>query len=436
MNKLLRYAFTLLLMAQQAWAQQLTIQITNGVDNPTPIAVVPFEWAGFGTLPENIPAIVSSDLSNSGEFKTIPEKNMLSQPHQEKDVFYRDWRFLGADYLLVGKISRSPNSNLIQVQYELFNVVGEKRIVGEVITGNESQLRDIAHQISDVVFEKITGIRGAFGTKILYVTAQHKAPNLQLFQLNLADADGARAQVLLDSREPIMSPTWSPDGKQIAYVSFESSRSRIYVQNLGTGAREQITDFPGINSAPSWSPDGSKMAMVLSKDGDPDVYVMDMRTRQLRKITTHFAADTEPSWTPDGKSLIYTSEQSGQFRPQIYQVNLDTLWTERVTFDGTFNAKATMLADGKNIVLIHRGEVGDDFHVSVMNLEKGTLRVLTDTSLDESPTVAPNGHMIMYSSKVGERNILNAVSINGRVKYELPVKEGDVREPAWSPFMN
>lgn len=429
------FGLFLLLCASLSAAQQLTIQITKGVDNPLKIAIVPFEWAGFGTLPENIPAIVSNDLYTSGEFAPIAEKNMLSLPHQEKEVVYRDWRYLGAEYLVVGRINRSANSNQVQVTYELFNVTQQMRVYGEVISGTDAQLRDIAHQISDVVFEKILNIKGAFSTKILYITSQRKSATLTQYQLNLSDADGARPQVLLESREPIMSPTWSPDGKQIAYVSFESSRSRIYIQNLSTGAREQLTNFPDSNGSPDWSPDGTKMAMVLSKDGSPDIYVMDLKTRALRKITTNSATETEPSWTPDGKSLIYTSDQSGTFRPQIYQVNLETGFSERLTFDGTFNANATMLPDGKSMILIHRGEVRDDFNMAIMNLERGTIRTLTDTSLDESATLAPNAHMVMYASKVGEKGVLNVVSINGRVKYQLPAKDGDVRDPAWSPFM-
>jgi TolB protein len=424
-----------LCLGQSAFAQQLMIQIVQGVDDPVSIGVVPFEWTGFGLLPENTTAIINSDLRNSGIFAPIEERNMLSMPHQQSEVFFRDWNFLGADYLLVGRIMQSANSDLVQVQYELFDVVRESRMVGEVISGNQSQLRDIAHQISDVIYQQVTGVRGAFSTKILYVTEQ-RAGGSSRYQLNLADYDGGRAQVLLESQEPIMSPTWSPDGRQIAYVSFESTRPRIYIQTLATGQREQVTDFPNINSSPQWSPDGTQMAMVLSKDGNPDIYVMDLRTRALRKVTTHFAVDTEPSWMPDGRSLIYTSEQGGNNRPQIYQVTLDSGQVERVTFEGIYNAKGSMLQDGQNLVLIHRYDTSDDFHLAIQNLERGTIRILTDTQLDESPTIAPNASMIMYASKEGDRGVLNAVSIDGRVKYQLPVTTGDVREPAWSPFLD
>lgn len=420
----------------QLASAQLTIQISQGVDNPVPIAIVPFEWTGFGVLPENITAIINNDLRNSGEFAPIEERNMLSTPHDQSEVYFRDWKFLGSDYLLVGKILRSTNSDLIQVQYELFDVLRETRMVGEVISGSEAQLRDIAHQISDVVFEQITGVRGAFSTKILYVTKQRASDTVTNYQLNLADQDGGRPQVLLQSVEPIMSPTWSPDGKKIAYVSFESTRSRIYIQDLSTGSREMLTDFQGINSAPVWSPDGSRMAMVLSKDGNPDVYVMDLTSRVLKQVTNHFAVDTEPSWMPDGRSLIYTSEQGGNNRPQIYQVALDTLWAERVTFEGTYNSDGYMLPDGENLIMVHRLDARDDFHLAIQNLSRGTIRILTDTTLDESPTVAPNASMIMYASKANGRGVLNAVSIDGKVKIQLPVGSGEVYEPAWSPFLD
>lgn len=433
----------LLLAGPLVQAQQiLSIRITQGVDDPVKIAIVPFEWTGFGVLPENVTGIINSDLANSGIFAPLEERVMLSTPHQQSEVFFRDWRFLQADYLLIGRNMRSANSDLVQVQYELFDVNREIRMMGEVISGTDAQLRDIAHQISDVVYEQVTGVRGAFATKILYVTSQRISEAQTYYQLNMADADGGRAKVLLESEQPIMSPSWSPDAKQIAYSSYEPSanyalsRPHIYIQTLATGEREQLTDFPGMNSSPVWSPDGTKMAMVLSKDGNPDIYVMDLRTRDLRKVTTHFAIDVEPSWMPDGQSLIYTSEQGGNNRPQIYQVALDTNWAERVTFQGTYNSKGIMLQDGQNLVMIHREDTNDDFHVAIQNLERGTIRFLTDTLLDESPTIAPNASMIMYASQENGREVLNAVSIDGRVKFQLPVSQGDVRDPAWSPFLD
>ncbi len=414
---------------------QLQIVITQGVDNPVDIAIVPFEWTGFGQLPESVTGIINANLRNSGEFAPIAEENMLSTPHEENEVFFRDWRFLSADYLLVGKITETSGGAL-QVQYEFFDVLSEQRLLGEVLTASRTQLRDVAHKISDKIFEEVTGVRGAFSTKLLYITSQDVGPDLTNYQLNLSDADGGRPQVLLTSQEPIMSPSWAPDGSRIAYVSFESTRPRIYIQELSSGNRQQVTDFPGINSSPVFSPDGSKLAMVLSKDGNPDIYVLDLRTRDLRRITNHFAIDTEPSWTPDGQSLIFTSERGGNSRPQIYQVDLDSGWVERLTFQGTYNSKGAMLPDGSNLLMVHRENTQDEYHLAIQNIDRGTIRVLTTTSLDESPSVAPNASMVIYASKAGNRGILNAVSIDGRVKFQLPSNQGDVREPAWSPFFD
>ena len=411
---------------------QLNIVITQGVDNPVPVAVVPFEWGGFGVLDENIDEVISNNLRNTGEFTSIASVNMLSQPHEQDEVYFRDWRFLGSEYLLIGKISSNENSELIQVQYEFFDVLREERLFGEVITGNESQLRDVAHKISDLVFEEITGVRGAFSTKILYVTEDRKL--MYPFRLEMADADGGRPRILWEGEEPIMSPSWSPDGTQIAYVSFETGRSQIFIQNISSGVREQLTNFTGINSSPVFSPDGNRLAMVSSKDGNPDIYVMDLRTHEIQRITNHFAIDTEPSWTPDGLALIFTSQRSNT--PQIYRVDLETRWEERLTFEGNYNARARMLSDGNNMIIVHRYDNNDDFHISVLNLERGTIRILTDTALDESPSIAPNASMVIYASKSGDRGILNAVSIDGRVKFQIPSAQGNVREPAWSPFLD
>jgi len=425
------FLLTVMFLPVSAFAQ-LQIVITQGVDNPVQIAIVPFEWAGFGVAPENITAIVASNLNNSGEFSPIAEENMLSTPHEQGEVFFRDWRFLGADYLLIGKVTETGGT--MQVQYEFFDVLREERMLGEVLNGTRSQMRDVAHNISDKIFETVTGVRGAFGTKLLYITADRISADLTNYQLNMSDADGGRPQVLLTSQEPIMSPKWSPDCRQIVYTSFETSRQSIFLQDLSTGAREQLTDFTGINSSPVFSPDGTKLALVLSKDGNPDIYVMDLRTRDLRRVTNHFAIDTEPSWTPDGESLIFTSERGGNSRPQLYQVSLESGWVERLTFEGTYNSKGLLLPDGSNLLMIHRFNTSDEYHLAIMNIERGTIRTLTETALDESPSIAPNASMVIYASKAGNRGILNAVSIDGRVKFRLPSAQGDVREPAWSPF--
>jgi TolB protein len=416
---------------------ELSIQITQGVDNPIPIAVVPFSWQGSGVLSEDVSQVVMNDLEQVGEFRALSRSNMLSMPSNEQEVFYRDWRLLAQDYLLVGSIDRAPGSQLVQVQYEFFDINREIKLAGEVLTGSVTQLRDIAHAISNVVFEQVTGTRGAFTSQILYVVAEYVNPGLTNFRLEKSDYDGQRAQVLLQSVEPIMSPSWSPNGQEVAYVSFETDLPRIYTQNIATGDRRQITNYPNLNSSPEWSPDGTKLAMVLSKDGSPDIYVQDLITNQLTQVTNHPLIDTEPSWTADSKSIVFMSERTGQ--PQIYQIKLGAspFDVERLTYECFQCLNAQFLPDGVNLVHVRRETRQDpNYQIAVLNIE--TLRVitLTSTALDESPSVAPNGSMIMYATKFNGRGVLDAVSIDGRVKFRLPSTQGDVREPAWSPFLD
>lgn len=416
---------------------ELSIQITRGVDNPIPIAIVPFAWEGSGVLAEEVSQIVSNDLEQVGEFITLSRNNMLSMPKEEREVFYRDWRILAQDYLLVGKINRAPGSQLVQVQYEFFDINREIKLAGEVLTGSVAQLRDIAHEISNVVFEHVTGVRGAFTTRILYIVAEYVNPELTNFRLEMSDYDGQRAQILLETQEPIMSPSWSPNGQDVAYVSFETTFPRIYIQNIASGQRRQITNYPNINSSPVWSPDGTKLAMVLSKGGSPDIYVQDLTTNQLIQVTDHPLIDTEPSWTTDGRSIVFMSDRTGQ--PQIYQIELgaSAFDVERLTYDCFQCAKAKFLPDGVNLVHVRRETRRDPtYQIAILNIE--TLRVitLTTTSLDESPTIAPNGSMIMYATKFDGKGVLDAVSIDGQVKFRLPSTQGDVREPSWSPFLN
>jgi len=417
-----------MLLASESIAQ-LTIEITQGRDNPTSIAVVPFGWQGSGTLPEDIGSIVEADLQRTGQFAPVSREDMLGRPTQQSEVFYRDWRALNTDYLLVGKTIQKEGQ--LVTNYELFDVYTQQKVLFGEERGPASSLRDAAHSISDRVYEKLTGIRGAFSAKLLYVSAIKRSSTDYTYRLLLADSDGAREKVLLQQSQPILTPAWSPDGQNIAYVSFETTRPAIYTYNLRTGARQQLTNFKGLNGAPTWSPDGKKLAMVLSKDGSPDIYVMEVATRKLTRVTNHFAIDTEPSWMPDGNSLIFTSDRGG--RPQIYMVNLKTGYEERITFEGSYNARARVLPDGKGIVLVHKSS--SDYQIATMDFDRGRFNVLTETALDESPSIAPNGAMLLYATKSAEKGILAAVSLDGGVKYRLPSRFGDVREPAWSPFL-
>lgn len=415
-------------------AAELNIEITRGVDNPIPVAVVPFAWDGANLLDEDIGQIIANNLEQVGEFRALSRANMLSLPSEEREVHYRDWRILAQQYLVIGKVSQIPGGQAVQVQWEFFDINRERKVLGEVLTGSVSQLRDIAHEISDVVYQEITGRRGAFSTKIMYVSAEG-AIGSTVFKLHYADYDGRRPQILLESREPIMSPAWSPDGSQIAYVSFETDLPRIYIQDLSTGQRRQVTNFPGINSSPVWSPDGSKLAMVLSKDGSPDIYALDLATNELRQLTDHPRAETEPAWTLDSRSVIFTSDRTGQ--PQIYKVDATGGLPERLTFDCFYCAKAQFLPDGVNLVHVRRETRQDNsYGIAILNVQTSRVIKLTETALDESPSVAPNGSMIMFGTTAGGRGVLDAVSIDGRVKFRLPSLQGDVREPSWSPYLN
>ena len=407
---------------------QLTIEITEGVDNPIPIAVSPFGWQGSGSPPEDIAAVIDGDLLRSGQFAPISRADMLGRPTTKEDVFFRDWRAISSDYLLIGRVSVAGQ---MRIEYELFDVLRQTVVESGVEIGPPSEARMLAHRVADAVYEHITSIPGAFATRLLYVSVTPVAGGDDYYRLTLADSDGARPIVLLESREHILSPSWSPDGKSIAYVSFETSRPAIFRQELATGQREQLTNFKGLNGAPVWSPDGNTMAMVLSKDGSPDIYLMDLASKRLTRATTHWAIDTEPTWMPDGRSLLFTSDRGG--KPQIYRYDLRSRNVERVTFEGSYNARARVAQDGRNVVMVHQQD--RRFHIAVYDLVTNRLQVLTSTELDESPSIAPNGSMVLYATKYAGRGILAAVSVNGSVKFRLPAREGDVREPAWSPYM-
>ena len=418
-----------LVVAALSARADLTIEITQGMDNPTAIAVVPFAWQGPAAAPEDIAGVVDGDLARSGQFAPVGRADMLGRPSTEAEVFYRDWRAIDTEYLLIGRVSVAGQ---MRIEYELFDVLRQTKVHSGVEVGPANEARMLGHRVADAVYEKLTGIRGAFATRLLYVSVTRVPGGKDYSRLTLADSDGARPIVLLESREPLLAPAWSPDGKQIAYVSFETSRPAIYRQDLATGAREQLTNFKGLNGAPAWSPDGNTMAMVLSKDGSPDIYLMDLATKRLTRITRHYAIDTEPAWMPDGKSLLFTSDRGG--RPQIYRYDLRTGTTERVTFEGTYNARARVAQDGRNVVMVHQQD--GRFHIALLDLVTNRVQVLTSTELDESPSIAPNGSMVLYATKYADRGILAAVSVDGGVKFRLPAREGDVREPAWSPYMS
>lgn len=422
-------AFTVLLMSQVVLAQQ-AIEITRGTDKATPIAVVPFGWQGSAPLPEDLAQITSNNLRNTGMFAPLARENMLSYPTQASEVFARDWRMLGAEYVVVGRISGTAER--YEAQYSLYSVIREEVLLSKTVSGTQAQLRDMAHHLSDEIFEHITGIKGAFSTKILYVAAERFSADNTRFTLQRADYDGARTVTLLQSREPILTPSYAPDGQRISYVSFESGRPEIFVHYVATGRRERITSFEGLNGAPAWSPDGQRLAFVLSRDGNPEIYTMDLNSKQMRRVTNHFAIDTEPFWM-DNNTIVFTSDRGG--RPQIYKQDLNSGVTERLTFVGNYNANAKLSADGRTMVMVHRQDGYRNFHIATQDLKRGNLRVLTETSLDESPTVAPNGTMLIYATRQQGRGVLMLVSTNGRVRSEIPTQYTDLRVPSWSPYL-
>jgi TolB protein len=407
----------------------LTIKITQGIEGAQPIAVAPFAVRpGSAPPPQDIAQIISNDLTRSGRFSPLPVGDLPSRPSDASAVNFSDFRILGTPNLVIGKVHALADGRF-KVEFRLFDVFRSAQITGYELDARPDELRRIAHQISDIIYEALTGERGAFDTRIAYVT-EMKTGGASVYALNVADSDGFNPQVVLESKAPIVSPAWSTDGRLLAYVSFEGGRPRIFAQNVATGTRQVIAAFPGLNGAPAWSPDGKHMAMTLSKDGNAEIYVMNINTRVLRRLTTGGAIDTEPAWAPDGKSLVFTSDRGGT--PQIYRIPAAGGRATRLTFEGKYNSRATFAPDGKSIALIH-GSKGT-FRTAVLDLENKALRVLTKTTLDESPSFAPNGSMLLYATSGDRGGTLAGVSTDGRVRQELATQQGDVREPAWSPF--
>ncbi|WP_428239885.1 Tol-Pal system beta propeller repeat protein TolB [Gynuella sp.] len=430
--KLLRvfFAVSILAFATQALAE-FKFVITRGYDKPTSIAVVPFCWNGTEVLPEQIASIVGSDFSRTGQFSSLAPENMLSQPCDNNDVYFRDWKLLKQDYLIIGQISQLPGTNNYEVIYRLYDVFREQNIQSAKVTGSKEQLRDLAHAIADSAYEKITGIRGVFSTKIAYVTL-NKESDKSIYRLEVADADGYRAKTLYQSNGSIISVSWSSDAKKLAFTNFEpNGKTRIKIVDRFTRKVETLPAYPGINSGASFSPDGKTIAFVNSQTGNPDIYLMDLESKKITRITKHWSIDTEPSWSPDGKKLLFTSERGG--RPQIYQVTLDTRAVERLTFEGIYNARAQYSSDGKYVVMVHQD--GGPFHVAALDLATRQLRILTETDLDESPSMAPNGTMLVYATQNKGRGVLAWASVDGQLASIMPAVNGHVREPAWSPFI-
>jgi len=422
----------LILVVALFWSQQssaiLTIEITEGANAGMPVAVVPFHWQGAKPLPQDVSGIITADLSRSGQLSPIDPKKFVSNPYQDKDVDFKEWRLLKAEALVIGSISQTAQGNY-SIQFRLYDVFKQQQLAGYQYEIPATKLRQAAHQISNKVYEKLTGEPGVFLTRIAYVTREKRGKG-NLFKLQVADADGYNASTIVRSPEPLMSPAWSPRGDRLAYVSFEEKRSEVYVQDLATGKRTRLAAFRGINSAPAWSPDGSHIALTLSRDGNAEIYSYAITSRKLVRLTHNLAIDTEPAWSPDGKTIVFTSDRSGS--PQIYRINSSGGVPTRITFEGDYNARAEFSPDGQSIALVSRNQ--GQYHIGVIDLKTGSLRILTDTPLDESPSFAPNGRMIIYATRRHGKGVLASVSSDGRVHQVFTLEEGDVREPAWAPF--
>ncbi len=420
-----------LLIALVPWPAQavLTIEITGGSEAALPIAIVPFGVEGYAP-PEDISEIISSDLASSGRFAPLEKRDLISQPHEGEQVNFQDWRLLRSEGLLIGKVSSQDGENY-QVQFQLFDVYKAEQLVGKRYNVPASGLRSLAHQIADIVYETLTGEKGVFSTRLAFVTEMKNADGSKRYALQVSDADGANPRTVLQSTQPILSPSWAPDGERLAYVSFENAKAEVYVQELSSGKRQSVASFRGLNSAPAWSPDGKKLALTLSKNGNPEIYVLELASGELSRVTHNSGAiDTEAVWMPNGREILFTSDRGG--RPQIYRVDADGGRAERVTFEGSYNASADISPDGKTMAMVHA--VNGKFHIAIQDLQTGAVQVLTETTADESPSFAPNGRMILYATEQKGRGVLAAVSVDGRIKQRLGEAGSAVREPAWSPF--
>lgn len=427
-QKLIALLFLLSVCLSQPVQAVITIEITDGVEGAIPMSVVAFDTS---TLPiklrTDMAGIITNNLNRSGIFKVLNQIEYPEQPHYSRQVRYPQWRSLGQEYLVVGRVY-TKTAGMLEVQFQLLDVLKQKQLLGYSFPVRLRNVRSTAHEISDLIYEKITGVRGAFNTRIAYISA--RTGKVRRYVLQVADTDGYNPQTILESDEPLMSPSWSPDGQSLAYVSFENDRPEIFIQHLATAKRSKISGFKGINGAPNWSPDGKRLALVLSKDRSPDIYIMNVATKKLSRLTRHRSIDTEPVWSSDGKSIIFTSDRSGQ--PQLYSVPVHGGQPNRVTFEGRYNSAADLSPDDKNIVMVY-GDQGR-YQIAYLERDSGNLTLLTDNTLDESPSFSPNGRMVLYASTQGNKGVLYMVSLDGRSKHKLSDQSGNIREPVWGPY--
>jgi TolB protein len=420
----------LVMLCPRSWAE-LVVEVTHGQDDAIPIAIVPFSSAQEAAATFDVAQLVSDDLARSGRFKSMARKDMIEQPHIGANIGFDDWRRLNNDYILVGQV-QPQGGDQFNIVFELYNVLNRQRLLGYQISANQAGLRLAGHQVADMVYQKILGVRGAFATRIAYISVLGHLPN-KSYQLVVADADGMNPRIVMQSNEPLMSPSWSPDGQSLAYVSFEDRLPTVYVQLLKSGERRRVSARAGVNQAPAWSPDGKKLALTLStRDGNLDIYTLDLTTQALTRITDDPGIDTEPQWSKDGSSLYFTSDRAGG--PQIYRVGIQPGdKPRRLTFQGSYNARPRLSPDESQLAYVTQDDGA--YRIAVMDLRgRGDVQVLTRGHFDVSPSYAPNGAEIIYASRDRGRGVLALVSSDGRVQERLVSSEGEVQEPAWSPF--
>jgi TolB protein len=402
---------------------QFRVEISGVGATQLPIAIVKFRDEDRSTPSLSISGIVRADLERSGVFRSVDAPGALDETTQP---VMTEWRGRAADALVAGSVSRLADGRF-DIRFKLWDVVKGTPIAGQSTVVEAADLRLSAHRIADVIYEKLTGDKGVFSTRIAYVT---KGGNR--YTLRVADADGEGGQVALNSPEPIISPAWSPDGKQIAYVSFEKQKAVVYAQDVSSGSRRELANFKGSNSAPAWSPDGQSLALTLSRDGGSQLYLIDRNGGNVRRLTTSSGIDTEPVFAPDGRGIYFVSDRGGG--PQIYRTSVTGGNVERITFGGSYNISPAVSPDGRTLAYISRQ--GSAFRLYTLDLSGGSAQpvALSDTNDDESPSFAPNGRLIIYASRAAGRDVLMTTTLDGKIKAKLVSTTADVREPMWGPF--
>ena len=418
----------ILLFSTLSYAE-LFLEITKGSEDPFKVAMIPFE--GNSRVSKQLNNIMRNDLIRTGEFAVLDEELLLPVKMIEDELVFNDWKLLGMDYLVTGAIVKSNNS--LDINYEIYDIHKKRKVRSSKVFGIPNQIRQLAHYTSDGIYESITGIKGIAATRLLYVNEIKDSKQISTYKLMLADSDGANEKILLSSSEPIISPSWSPDGKRVAYVSFETGIAKVFIQEISSGKREAVLSKDTQISSPSWSPDGKYLSLTLYQDGNAEIYILRLRDRTLTRMTNQFAIDTESSWSPKGNKILFTSGRSGS--PQIYELDLRKLnpKAKRISFEGTYNAKASYLPKEEGIIFVHRSNDGL-FHIALKYKKENFIRVLTEAKMDESPSVAPNGNMVIYGIKEENLSMLAGFSLSG-AKFKLPASNGEVREPAWSNFL-